>query len=93
MRRLTLLIAATLLTTLLASCLSPKVEYIDRLYVPPLAFPIFPEAEWAERNKEARSVTVPEEWFVNVARFKILYEELEKNYNGIKELEGSKEKI
>lgn len=87
------MIAATLLTTLLASCLSPKVEYIDRLYVPPLAFPIFPEAEWAERDKEARSVTVPEEWFVNVARFKILYEELEKNYNGIKELEGSKEKI
>ena len=87
------MIAATLLTTLLASCLSQKVEYIDRLYVPPLAFPIFPEAEWAERDKEARSVTVPEEWFVNVARFKILYEELEKNYNGIKELEGSKEKI
>lgn len=87
------MIAATLLTTLLASCLSPKVEYIDRLYVPPLAFPIFPEAEWAERDKEARSVTVPEEWFVNVARFKILYEELEENYNGIKELEGSKEKI
>ena len=87
------MIAATLLTTLLASCLSTKVEYIDRLYVPPLAFPIFPEAEWAERDKEARSVTVPEEWFVNVARFKILYEELEKNYNGIKELEGSKEKI
>ena len=87
------MIAATLLTTLLASCLSPKVEYIDRLYVPPLAFPIFPEAAWVERNKEERSVTVPEEWFVNVARFKILYEELEKNYNGIKELEGSKEKI
>ena len=83
--------AATLLTTLLASCLSPRVEYVDRAYVPPLSFPIFPEAEWAERDREARSVTVPEEWFVSVARFKILYEELEKNYNGIKELEGSGE--
>ena len=78
---------------LLAYCQSVRVKYIDRLCVPPLAFPIFPEAAWAERNKEERSVTVPEEWFVNVARFKILYEELEKNYNGIKELEGSKEKI
>ena len=80
------------MTTLLASCQSPKVEYIDRPYVPPLAFPIFPEAEWAERNKEARSVTAPEEWFVNLARFKILYEELEKNYNGIKALEAPEEK-
>lgn len=86
------MIAATLLTTLLACCQSARVEYIDRLYVPPLAFPIFPEAEWAERNKEERSVTVPEEWFVNVARFKILYEELEKNYNGIKALESVEEK-
>ena len=80
------------MTTLLACCQSPKVEYIDRLYVPPLAFPIFPEAEWVERNKEERSVTVPEEWFVSVARFKILYEELEKNYNGIKALESVEEK-
>jgi len=64
---------------------------VDRLVVPPLAFPVFPEAEWAERDKDARSVTVPEEWFVSVARFKILYEELEKNYNGIKGLEGSGE--
>lgn len=84
------MIAATALITLLAYCQSRKVEY--RPYVPPIAFPIFPEAAWVERDKEARSVTVPEEWFVNVARFKILYEELEKNYNGIKELEGSKEK-
>lgn len=83
--------AATLLTTLLTSCLSPRVEYVDRLCVPPLAFPVFPEAEWAERDKDARTVTVPEEWFVNLARFKILYEEIEKNYNGIKELEGSGE--
>ena len=37
-------------------------------------------------------VIVPEEWFVSLARFKILYEELEKNYNGIKELESSEEK-
>lgn len=83
--------AATLLTTLLACCQSPKVEYVDRVYVPPLAFPVFPEAEWAERDKEARTVTVPEDWFVSVARFRILYEELEKNYNGIKGLEGSGE--
>lgn len=86
------MIAATALITLLAYCQSRKVEYIDRPYVPPLAFPIFPEAAWAERNKEERSVTVPEEWFVNVARFKILYEELEKNYNGIKALESVEEK-
>ena len=45
-----------------------------------------------ERNKEERSVTVPEEWFVSLARFKILYEELEKNYNGIKALESVEEK-
>lgn len=83
--------AATLLTTLLASCQSPRVEYIDRLYVPPLAFPIFPETEWAEHDKKKKSVVVPEEWFVDLARFKILYEELEKNYNGIKELESSGE--
>ena len=83
--------AATLSTTLLASCLSPRVEYVDRVCVPPLAFPVFPEAEWAERDKENKGVVVPEEWFVSVARFKILYEELEKNYNGIKGLEGSGE--
>ena len=83
--------AATLLTTLLASCLSQRVEYVDRLYVPSLSFPVFPEAEWAERDKEKKGVVVPEDWFVNVARFKILYEELEKNYNGIKELQGSGE--
>lgn len=84
------MIAATALITLLAYCQSRKVEY--RTYVPPIAFPIFPEAAWAERNKEERSVTVPEEWFVNVARFKLLYEELEKNYNGIKALESVEEK-
>ena len=78
------------MTMLLTSCQSPKVEYIDRLYVPPLAFPVFPEsAEWARRNVDEKSVTVPEDWFVNVARFKILYVELEKNYNGIKALSES----
>ena len=82
------MIAATLFTTLLACCLSSKYKF----YVPPLAFPIFPEAAWVERNKEERSVTVPEEWFVSLARFKILYEELEKNYNGIKALESVEEK-
>lgn len=86
------MIAATALITLLAYCQSRRVEYINRPYVPPLAFPIFPEVAWVVRDKEDRSVTVPEEWFVSVARFKILYEELEKDYNGIKEPESSEEK-
>ena len=78
------------MTMLLTSCQSPRVEYVEKMYVPPLAFPVFPEsAEWARRNVDEKSVTVPEDWFVNVARFKILYAELEKNYNGIKALSES----
>lgn len=76
-----------LLIMLLSTCQSNKIEYVDKPFVPALSFPPFPDsAEWATRNKKERSVTVPEDWYVQIDAFRIRYEELQDNYNGLKAL-------
>lgn len=58
---------------LLTSCQSTKH------YVP---YPDFPVLETYERNAEDHTVTVPEEWIVELAEFQIKYETLKEVYNG-----------
>ena len=70
---------------LLASCISPKVEYIDRPVVPEVAFPVFPDIGEVSRNPDG-TVTVPGEWIVRLAEYKIRIEETEKNYKALKNL-------
>ena len=74
-----------LLTTLFQSCLS--TSYIEKPYVPSLNFPKYPVLEEYERNSNG-TVTVPEEWIIRQAEYKIRIEETEKTYNEIKELYG-----
>lgn len=71
----------TLLVMLLMSCVSTRTEYIERLYVPSINFPIFPELELDEKG-----ITVSEDWILRLAEYKIRIEETEKNYNEMKEL-------
>lgn len=76
-----------LLTTLLSTCQSNRVEYVEKTVLATLEFPPFPEqAEFAIRDKAARTVTVPEDWIVSIEVFSIQYEKLEKDYNGLKAL-------
>lgn len=82
-------IAATLLATLSISCVS--VEYVDRPFVPEIVFPIFPALDGEERNADG-TVSVPGEWLVRLAEYRIRIEETEKNYNGIKALYEGEEK-
>lgn len=72
---------------LLSSCQSPKVEYVEKPVVPPLSFPVFPKpGEWAKRDKVNRSVTVTEDWYVQIAKFENDYEGLQKEYERKKAL-------
>lgn len=83
-------IAATLLAMLLTSCTS--TEYVDRPFVPEIVFPIFPALDGEERNADG-TVSVPGEWLVRLAEYRIRIEETERNYNGIKALyEGEERK-
>lgn len=81
-----------LLITLLSSCQSPKIEYVEKTVVPPLSFPVFPEpSEWATRDKANRSVTVSEDWYVQIAEFENDYRGLLEEYERKKALFGSEE--
>lgn len=82
-----------LLTMLLAGCQSTRIEYVEKPVVPPLSFPVFPLLKDGEyvRNREAGTVTVPEEWIVRLRIYQIEIEKTEKNYMGIKALFGSEE--
>ena len=76
-----------LLTMLLSTCQSPRVVTVERTVVPELVFPIFPgKAEWAERNLKERTITIPEDWYVQIDKFRINYECLEADYNSIKKI-------
>lgn len=80
----------TLLATLLTSCIS--TEYVARPFVPEIVFPIFPALDGEERNADG-TVSVPGEWLVRLAEYRIRIEETERNYNGIKALyEGEERK-
>ena len=74
-----------LLATLLTSCISAKIEYIDKPVVPEISFPAFPVLENEILNDDG-SVTVPADWIVQLAEYKIRIEETEKNYNDLKAL-------
>lgn len=83
-------IAATLLAMLLPSCTS--AEYVERPFVPEIVFPIFPALNGETRNADG-TVSVPGEWLVRLAEYRIRIEETERNYNGIKALyEGEERK-
>lgn len=78
---------------LLVACRSTKVEYVEKPVVPPLAFPVFPLLQDGEavRNKDAGTVSVPEEWIVRLRIYQVEIEKTEKNYNGLKALYEGKE--
>lgn len=82
-------IAATLLAMLLTSCTS--TEYVERQFVPEIIFPVFPALDGETRNADG-TVSVPGEWLVRLAEYRIRIEETEKNYNGIKALYGGGER-
>ena len=76
---------AILLATPLTSCISDRIEYIEKPYVPEISFPIFPELD-GEKVGADGFVSVPSEWIVRLAEYKIRIEETEKNYNDLKAL-------
>lgn len=69
---------------LLTGCIS-TTEVVYKPYMPDLDFPIYPDLEGDKRNADD-TVTVPGEWIIRMKEFHIYYEELEKNYNGLKTL-------
>lgn len=82
---------AILLTTLLTSCVSGRIEYIEKPYVPEITFPTFPVLDGGEENIDG-NIVVPAEWIVRLAEYKIRIEETEKNYSELKALyEGTLE--
>lgn len=82
---------AILLTTLLMSCVSGRIEYIEKPYVPEITFPAFPVLDGGEENADG-NIVVPAEWILRLAEYKIRIEETEKNYNELKALyEGTLE--
>lgn len=83
----------TLSAMLLTGCVSPRIEYVEKPVVPALSFPVFPLMEEGDavRNREAGTVTVPEEWIVRLRIYQIEIEKTEKNYNGFKALFEGKE--
>lgn len=67
----------------LMSCVTRKVEDAT-VIVPNINFPIFPDLIDAQETENG--VIVSKEWIVNLARYRILIEETEKNYYEIKGL-------
>lgn len=86
MRKSSIFILAMLLTTPFLGCRTAKVEYVEKPVVPEIAFPVFPVLSGAVRNREERTVSVPEEWIVRLEEYRIRIEETEKNYNEIKKI-------
>ena len=80
---------AMLLTTLLSSCASNGTR--EKVFVPDLVFPVFPSLDDEKKNSDG-TVSVPNEWLVRLAEYRIRIEETEKNYNDIKALYEGKEK-
>jgi len=76
---------AMLLIMLLTSCISAKIEYVEKPVVPEISFPIFPELKNERLNNDG-SVSVPADWIVRLAEYKIRIEETESSYNDLKAL-------
>lgn len=81
--------AVMLLTTLLNSCATNSVK--EKVLVPDLVFPVFPSLDGGKKNPDG-TVSVPNEWLVRLAEYRIRIEETEKNYGDIKALYEGKEK-
>lgn len=79
----------TLLTTLLSCCATNSVK--EKVLVPDLVFRVFPSLDGGKKNPDG-TVSVPNEWLVRLAEYRIRIEETEKNYGDIKALYEGKEK-
>ena len=90
MRKSSIFILAMLSTTPFLGCRTTNVEYVEKPVVPEITFPVFPVLSGAVRNKEERTVSVPEEWIVRLEEYKIRIKETEKNYNEIKKIYENK---
>lgn len=74
-----------LLTMLLTACVSDKVIYIERTVCCDLDFPEFPYLpDEVTRDKKAKTVTVPENWIVQLKQYEIQIEKTRKDYEGFK---------
>lgn len=74
-----------LLTMLLTACVSDKVVYIERTVCCDLDFPEFPYLpDEVTRDKEAGTVTVPENWIVQLRMYQIQIEKTQQDYEGFK---------
>lgn len=72
---------------LLPSCQTAKterIEYVEKAYIPDIAFPKFPALTDYER-KDGK-VIVSEEWIIQLSEYKIRIEETEKTFADIKML-------
>ena len=67
---------------LLTSCVTIKTN--EKVIVPELVFPIFPKLQ--EYEKVEKGVIVSDDYIIQLAEYKIMIEETEKNYNDIKSL-------
>lgn len=59
---------------------------MEKTVVPDVVFPIFPVLDGAVRDRDARTVTVPEDWIVRLEEYRIRIEETEKTYGDLKAL-------
>ena len=71
-------------TTPFLSCRTTNIEYVEKTTVPEITFPVFPVLSGAVRNKEEKTVSVPEEWIVRLGEYRIRIEETEKTYTELK---------
>ena len=84
MRKSSIFILAMLSTTPFLGCRTTNIEYVEKPIVPEITFPVFPVLSGAVRNKEDRTVSVPEEWLVRLGEYRIRLEETEKTYTELK---------
>ena len=62
---------------LLFSCETNRFIEFEKLE---LDFPEVPELEWYEKTTDDKQVTVPAEWFINIAIYVLEVEEQKKKY-------------
>ena len=70
---------------LLMSCQSARTSP----ELPPLSFPEFPESEQMEVSEDGNTVTVEADWIVRLAEFRIKYDAVREEYDGIRGIYGN----
>ena len=73
-----------LLTMLLACCKSAEGVVVEREVLPELVFPPFPVL--GDVVREGGRVSVPEDFLVELARYKIRIEETQRNYEDLRSI-------